>query len=320
MKLAIYAITETGTRQAVRLARALPFAQRFISSAGLNGLSAETLDVDLLELPMSGFVAERFFDYDGHIFICATGIVTRVIAPLLKDKRTDPAVVCMDEQANFVIPLLSGHRGGANALAERVAHICKGQAVITTASDVSQSVSVDMLGSPFGWTLDPATEASITPVSAAVVNNKPVIIVQQAGEPNWWKYEKKMPRNLICHDQFDEVDANDYNGAIWITDQQVSYGSEWNKKLVLWRPKSLVLGIGCDRNTPLAVLKAGLEQFSELHGLSLQSVSAIASIDLKADEAGLNQLSEEYQWPFVTFDPSLLDNLPGVENPSDYVK
>ncbi|TCS39038.1 cobalamin biosynthesis protein [Reinekea marinisedimentorum] len=315
MKLAIYALTLNGAKQARRLQSGLPFADLFVKPDFLEGMDAQPLN-----LPLSQFLGERFNEYEGHIFICATGIVTRVISGLIQDKRVDPAIVCVDEQANFVIPLLSGHRGGANALAERAAHVLKATPVITTASDVSGTIALDMLGAPFGWLLCERSEPAITPVSAAVVNNQPVAIVQQAGDKHWWRRDKRMPSNLICHSNLSELNPSDFSGAILISDEAEPAMEGWQNRLVLWRPKSLVLGLGCDRNTPLAVLQAGLAQFSKQFNLSLSSVIAFASIDLKADETGLLELSEQHQWPFHTYAPEQLDNRTGIENPSDYVK
>lgn len=328
MKLAIYAITVNGAKQGKRLVKSLPFADLYVSDAA----KFESKEAQRLTLPLSHFVAEKFSQYDGHIFICATGIVTRMISPLIKDKKEDPAIVCVDEQANFAISMLSGHRGGANDLTVRVAHIVKATPVITTASDVSESVSVDMLGAPFGWYLDPLSESAITPVSAAVVNDEPIIIVQESGEKNWWKYDKRMPTNILCTHQLEGIDSAKYRGAILISDRlkdinnterdddQERLNNEWQNKLVLWRPKSLILGIGCDRNTPLSTLKAGIRAFSARFNLSLDSVHSLASIDLKADEDGLLELSQLKQWPFVTFAAEELDDIAGIENPSDYVK
>ncbi|MDG3085154.1 cobalamin biosynthesis protein [Vibrio hannami] len=316
MKLAIYAITATGAKQGEKLKRALPFADLFVAPVAFDDIERALL----LNLPLSGFIAEHFNQYDGHIFICATGIVSRMIAPLIDDKRTDPAVICMDEQGQFVISMLSGHRGGANELTQRVAHIVKATPVITTASDVSENISTDMLGAPFGWKLDPISEPSITKVSAAVVNDEAVIVAQETGERNWWKYEKRMPANILTHTSLEGIRSKDFKGAILISDRKNPGISDWDNKLVLWRPKSLVLGLGCDRNTPISTLKAGLEAFSEKFNLTLDSVQAIASIELKADEVGLNELSAEMQWPFVTFAADQLDGIEGIENPSDYVK
>ena len=316
MKLAIYAITVNGAKQAQRLKRALPYADVFVSDAGMG----ECEPAQPLTLPLSDFVAEKFSHYDGHIFIFASGIVSRVIAPLLGDKRTDPAVVCLDEQAKFAISMLSGHRGGANELTERVAHIAKATPVVTTASDVSESVSVDMLGAPFGWYLDPLTESAITPVSAAVVNEQPVAIIQQAGEKGWWQYEKRMPSHIICHDSLGAFNADEYQGAILISDEKRIEFGQWQNKLVLWRPKSVVLGIGCDRNTPVSVLKAGLAAFSDEFNICMESVYGLASIDLKADEAGIIELAKENLWPYQTYAPAVLDKVKGIEKPSEYVK
>jgi cobalt-precorrin 5A hydrolase len=317
MKLAIYAITVNGVKQARRLLKGLPFADVFVKQ---DLLEQDAPQIAPLTSSLGDFVAARFSHYDGHIFICAAGIVTRVISNLIADKRTDPAVLCIDEQANFVIPVLSGHRGGANALAERSAYLLRATAVITTASDVSGTLAVDMLGAPFGWVLDERTEAAITRVSAAVVNHKPVAIVQQAGDLRWWQSDKRMPSNLICHTNLDELKVEHFSGAILISDEATPPINGWQGKLVLWRPKSLVLGIGCDRNTPRAVLEAGLEQFSQLFNVSLSSVAVMASIDLKADEPGLLELSQQRQWPFVTYPAEQLDNKAGIEHPSDYVK
>ncbi|WP_413283514.1 cobalamin biosynthesis protein [Vibrio sp. MA40-2] len=316
MKLAIYAITVNGARQAQRLKKALPFADVFVAQVAIN----DTVNAELLSFPLSDFVAEKFAQYDGHIFIFASGIVTRVISPLIKDKRLDPAVVCLDEQAKFAISMLSGHRGGANELTQRVAHLVKATPVITTASDVSESVSADMFGAPFGWVLDPISECSITSVSASIVNDEPVAIVQESGEKNWWNYDKRMPAHLITSNTLDSIDPNYFKGLLLVSDQNRLELNQWQNRVVVWRPKSLVLGIGCDRNTPLSVLEAGLKAFMQQHNLAIDSVCAVSSIDLKKDEQAIIALSAQKQWPFVTYSPEQLDGLAGIQNPSDYVK
>ncbi|MGL6314966.1 cobalamin biosynthesis protein [Vibrio sp. WXL103] len=315
-KIAIYAITKQGAKQGQRLKNSLPFAELFVAPIGLT----DDMHATPLVRPLSSFIAPRFDQFDAHIFICATGIVMRTIAPLIKDKRTDPAVVCLDEQATFVVSMLSGHRGGANQITHRVAHIVKATPVVTTASDVSENVSADMLGARFGWQLDAACEDAVTKVSAAIVNDQSVIIAQQAGEKNWWQYEKRMPSNILCHHTLNGIDPADFDAALLITDQARPNLTQWQQKVVLWRPKSLVIGIGCDRNTPISTLLAGLEAFSGEFNLSIDSIKSMTSIDLKADEVGLQQLSKLKQWPFTTFTPSQLDNREGIQNPSEYVK
>ncbi len=123
-----------------------------------------------------------------------------------------PAVICVDDQGQFAIPMLSGHRGGANAMAQRVAQILKAMPVVTTASDAANTLSVDMMGAPFGWTLDPQCEAAITSVSAAVVNDQPVLVVQQAGEKSWWPYKRTMPKHIYCHGELAGIDSEPWQG------------------------------------------------------------------------------------------------------------
>lgn len=317
MKIAVYAITLNGARQAERLHRELPFADVFVSEVGLE----ECVSASLLTLPLAEFIAPNFHHYDCHICIFATGIVSRIMAPLLTDKRQDPAVICVDDQGQFAIPMLSGHRGGANTMAQRVAQILKATPVVTTASDAANTLSVDMMGAPFGWALDPQCEAAITSVSAAVVNDKPVLVVQQAGERSWWPYKRTMPKHIYCHAQLAEIDSKLWQGLVLISDRrEPEHYEHWRHKAVLWRPKSLVLGIGCDRNTPLSTVQAGIDRFLAENNLSIDSVSAMASIDLKADEAGLLAYSQQQQWPFVTYSAEQLRDVKGIENPSSYVE
>ncbi len=326
MKIAIYAITLHGAKQAQRLAKTLPFATVFVSDAGQEVFQQNEAQVQHLTLPLSDFMAQRFSEYDHHICFFATGIVSRMIAPLMVDKRTDPGVICIDDHANFVIPMLSGHRGGANALACRVAELLAATPVVTTASDVAGSLSVDMLGAAFGWQLAPECEQAITSVSAAVVNEKPVLIVQRAGQQNWWREKRSMPANLICHPklaatQLATISPEVWDGLVLICDQKIPEGyADWQSKCVLWRPKSLVLGIGCDRNTPAHVIKQGLQTFLDEHNLAAESVAALSSIALKADEAGIHAISQRQQTPFVTFEASQLADVEGIENPSEFVK
>ena len=317
MKIAIYAITVNGAKQAQRLQRELPFADVFVTEVGQE----QCRSASLLNLPLAAFMADKFKQYDSHICIFAAGIVTRMIAPLLNDKRCDPAVICVDDQGQFAIPLLSGHRGGANAQAQRIAQILKAQPVVTTASDAANTLSVDMLGAPFGWVLDPSCEDAITAVSAAVVNEQSVVVVQQAGERNWWPYKRTMPKSIWCHPKLRDLEIDQWQGMVLISDQAEPEGyAAWQHKAVLWRPKSLVLGIGCDRNTPQTVIQAGIRAFLAENNLAAESIAAMASIDLKADECGLIAYSQQHQWPYITFSGDQLRDVIGIENPSAYVE
>ncbi|WP_035415641.1 cobalamin biosynthesis protein [Ferrimonas kyonanensis] len=312
-RIAIHAITRKGAELAQRLAAELPDAQLFVvdRQGDWGGASA-------LSVPLADHLAAQFGRFDQHLCLFSVGIATRLLAPLLQDKRRDPGVVCIDEQGAFAVPVLSGHRGGANAMAAEVARLLSATAVLTTASDASQTLSVDTLGVPFGWQLDPECEPSLTQAASAVVNGRQTLIWQQSGQKQWWHPECAMPGHLCVSEAATLPDSTDYQAAVIISHQ--ARLPRLSIPTVVWRPRSLVIGIGCDRNTPLSVLRQGLTAFLQQHNLHLASVARLVSIDLKVDEAGIVQLAAELQRPFDCFDAPTLDRVEGIENPSETVR
>src|SRR5699024_61792 len=132
-----------------------------------------------------------FKQYDGLSLIISLGAVVRMIAAVLVDKKTDPGIVVVDDRAEKVISVLSGRLGGANELTREVAYALGARPIITTASDVQKTIPVDLFGARFGWKWE--NEDKLTPVSASVVNEERVAVVQEAGEKNWWMHDTKMP-------------------------------------------------------------------------------------------------------------------------------
>ncbi len=321
-KIAIHAITLNGSSKAEQLAKLLPNADLFISEK----FSDKFPEAKVLTLPLTSHFKNIYSSYQQHVCFFSVGITTRILAPLLADKRTDPGVTCIDEQATFCIPVLSGHRGGANAMALQVAQLLKATPVLTTASDASKTLSVDLLGEPYEWCIDAETESAITPVSAAIVNGDPVVIIQETGERNWWPYKHEIPAHIHIKNNLNEADIAQYKAAILISDrtdildQLINLAPHLKAKCVVWRPNSLVIGIGCDRNTPLHTLNLGLTQFMSEQQLAYSSISALASISLKADEIGLQLLAKKMNKPFVTYSADTLNEIEGIENPSETVK
>ena len=129
--------------------------------------------------PLSEQVPDWFAQYDQLVFFLAAGAVTRLIAPCLVSKEDDPGVLAIDEKRQFVVPLLSGHRGGANAFARTVAGCLGATPVVTTASDVLGGLSLDLLEDAFGWTAEPRT--ALKAAAMALVNKEPVAIIQEIG-------------------------------------------------------------------------------------------------------------------------------------------
>lgn len=301
---AIYAITKHGIEIARRLADALPEADLFISKK-LGGQ---------MELPMGPTLTKTFTEYNCHIHIISVGAVVRMIAPLLKDKKTDPAIVCVDDGAQFSICVLSGHVGRGNSFTHRVAHILGATPVVTTASDVRGTLTVDILGRDLGWRLDDP-DHNVTRGCAAVVNETPVLFVQETGEPHWWPLDKPLPTN-VCYAPSLNGNAAQYEIILWTTDRIV----DAPENAIIYRPRSLVLGVGCDSNTPGDLFERGVLKTLSDNGLAFACVKEIATIDKKRDEAAIVEFAAKHDLPIRIYPAVELDRVEGIENPSETVK
>ena len=318
--VAIYAITRHGIEIASRIAEALPDSELLVSEKLKERAPASAR---LFPLPMGPLLEETFSRYDAHVFVISVGAVVRMIAPLLRSKKVDPAVVCVDDAARFAICVLSGHVGRGNIFTERVALALAAAPVVTTASDAIGTLTVDILARDLGWSLDDP-DRNVTSACAAVVNETRVLFVQETGEPTWWPLEKALPKGVSYATSLAGVDPNEWEMLLIASHRDVARSHPAHfARSVVYRPKSLVLGIGCDRNTPLELIERGIAATFATHGLSEKCVQKLATIDKKADEPGLLQLSEQRGWPLTTFTAEALDALgaeDGVENPSQRVK
>ena len=314
---AIYAITRHGAAIATRLAEQLVDADVYASARVQALVAAHALP---LPLPMGPLLADTFAAYDCHVFVISVGAVVRMVAPLLRDKKIDPAVVCVDDAARFSVCLLSGHVGRGNAFAEQVGAVLGAQPVITTASDVQGTLTVDILGRALGWVLDDANR-NVTRGCAAVVNAAPVAFVQECGEPTWWDAGKPLPPGVSYHTALDEVVPEVYEMLLIASDRDVraTHPVHWDKAVV-YRPKTLVLGLGCDKNTPVDLVARGVHGLLADCGLAQASLKALATIDKKADEPAFVALAARLGVPLVTYPAAALDGVAGVENPSEVVK
>jgi len=314
---AIYAITRHGIEIAKRLAADIAGADVYVSQK----LFAEAPPgAKPFALPMGPLLRETFTAYDCQVFVISVGAVVRMIAPLLENKKVDPAVVCVDDAARFAICVLSGHVGRGNAFTERVAELLVAAPVVTTASDAIGTLTVDILGRELGWTLDDP-DRNVTRGCAAVVNAAPVFFVQECGEPDWWPLEKPLPKGVRYATSLDEVDPASCEILLVATDRDFreTHPKHW-ANAVVYRPKSLVLGIGCDRGATAEMVERGVETILRKHSLSAKSVQAVATIEKKRDETALVSLATRLGGPLRCFSAEELDRVPGIENPSDTVK
>jgi len=235
---------------------------------------------------LSELVPELFRRCGQMVFFLAAGAVTRLIAPCLGSKETDPGVLAVDEAGRFVIPLLSGHKGGANAFARTVAGCLGAIPVITTASDVVGGLSLDLLEDAFGWTAEPRER--LKPAARALVDGEPMAIVQEIGSADSWMNDLELPANVSVVRNPAELAGRSVAYALWITDRLVEDRAGIEEGRVLWyRPKSLVLGVGCERGISAAALEDGLDRFLAEHRFVRDSIGTLASVELKADEQGM---------------------------------
>jgi cobalt-precorrin 5A hydrolase len=251
----------------------------------------------------------RFREFDGHVFIMSTGIVVRLIAPLLRAKTEDPAVVVMDELGVHAISLVSGHIGGANALARRVAEAVGATPVITTATDVNQLPAVDAIAAERGIHIE--NPSAIRAVSMALLNGERIGL----HDPMGWM-EDSLREFAV---PFAE---GDWSAGVWV-DHRNAIDPELAPKsgtILRLRPPSLVAGMGCNRGTDVGELRSLLLETLETAELSPLSLAAIASVDVKADEPGLQELAQELGVPFRTFPRESLRAVTDVPTPSEMVE
>jgi cobalt-precorrin 5A hydrolase len=314
---AIYAITRHGIGIAAKLLAGLPGADLYVSE---KLLAAAPPGARKLPLPMGPLLADTFAAYDCHVFVISVGAVVRMVAPLLVNKKVDPAILCVDDAARFSICVLSGHVGRGNQYTERTAAILGATPVVTTASDALGTLTVDILGRDLGWVLDDM-DRNVTRGCAAVVNAAPVLFVQETGEPAWWPADRPLPEGVRYATTLDGVDPKAWEILLIASDRDLTktHASHF-ESAVVYRPKSLVVGLGCDRGATLEMVERGVDSMLATHGLSAKSVKELATIDKKADEPALLALAERRGWPLRTFTAEELDRTPGIENPSETVK
>lgn len=240
---------------------------------------------------LAAVMAEVWGEYGSIICIMATGIVVRSIAPLLVDKYRDPAVVVCDELGRFAISLISGHLGGANALAQRVATATGGQAVLTTASDVLGKTALDLWCRDVGLT--PVDKAGFTRTMGRLVDRGTLTIWSRTPLGN-------LPEDLVA--------VADRSGADLIVDYCGKVG-DYGTLLV---PKALVMGVGCNRGTPKEVIAAAIQATCDQHQLHVAAIARLASIDLKADEVGLLECAAERGLAIDFYSKDQLNQVEGV--------
>ena len=293
MRAAIFAFTERGKATACRVAAQLTGEIALYAPARLAGEGFETYTGALPE-----FVGTAF-DRDALIFVGATGIAIRAVAPHVASKRSDPAVIGMDEAARFVIPLLSGHIGGANALARRLAEALDATAVITTATDVNGRFSVDAWATVHGMAI--TSMALAKRVSAEILTGD-IPFYTDGTRPG------ALANGLVWGD----------GGDLGVCVSVLDIKPFWDTLLLA--PRALRLGIGCRRGTAEEAVEAAVKKVLSENSLRIEAVAGAASIDVKADEAGLLECCRKHGWPVAFYSAAQLNAVAGSFSKSEFVK
>jgi len=309
-KMAIVAITRHGIQIARKIKQRMPEVEIYVPAKHNDGGN----DIIWFSEQSTQLVGNLFKTCDALICIFSLGAVIRMVAPYLIDKKSDPAILVIDDRANNVISALSGHLGGANALARLIASFLGAQPIITTAADVNETIAVDLVGREFGWTVE--NFENVTKVSAFMVNEEKIAIYQDAGEKNWWHVP--LPKNVSMIDSIDQIKSPEFKGGLIISDRLVTDPSIISKS-VIYRPKSLVVGIGLHWDTSKETIESGISTVMEEKGLSFQSIRNIASIDRKAKVKGLEEFSMQYGIPVEIYNKDKLASV-NVPNPSPTVQ
>lgn len=308
--IAIVAITKHGIGIARRIKQKMPDVEIYVPTKH----SDSGTDINWFSEQSTQLISDLFKTKDALICIFSLGAVIRIVAPHLIDKKSDPAVIVIDDRANHVISALSGHLGGANALARMVASFLGSQPVITTAADVNETIAVDLVGREFGWTIE--NFDTVTKVSAMMVNEEKIAIYQDAGERNWW--HAQLPKNVDIIDSIDQIKSPQFKAALVISDRIIS-DPETRSRAVIYRPKSLVVGIGLHWDTSKDAIEFGIKTVFNEKGLAFQSIRNISSINREAKVKGLAEFSRQYNIPVEIYDKEKLASV-SVPNPSETVQ
>ena len=282
--------TEVGARTAAKAAALLPdfLTERY----------ARTVDPSLAGTSLSRFAQQAMVACDLIVFVGAAGIAVRAVAPYLAGKAYDPAVVVIDEAGKFVIPILSGHLGGANELAERLADGLGAQAVVTTATDGRDVFAVDNWARDNGCTvLDPP---NIKHVSGALLRGETV------GVRSDFPVDGRLPAHISLDAESGFVIGFDTKAAPFAHTLHLV-------------PRIVYAGIGCRRGTDAEKIESVVQEALEAAGVPRESVCGAASIDIKKDEPGLLLFCETHGLALATFPAETLRQAAGDFTPSAFV-
>ncbi len=284
--ISILAFTDRGTQLAEKLSAAL-------------GQRHETEVFDR-KSDAKDYLSEHFAEKDVFVFICAAGIAVRLIAPLIRTKDVDPAVIVMDEFGRYAIPILSGHLGGANEAAAEIAELVGAQVILTTATDINGKFAVDVWSKYAG--------CKIMDVSGIKTISSAVLAGEKIGIHSGFPFEGNMPKELT-------LDETEIGICVSLAGNQKPFPTTFNVV-----PRIVTVGVGCRKGVSSEQFEKFLLKNLEENNIAIEAVEQIASIDLKKFETCILAFCHKYKIPFVTYTAEELAAVQGEFSGSDLVK
>lgn len=322
-KLRIISFTRAGSALNQKLCKELSNSEICCEGYTMERYS-EMFQLIALKVSLSEWTKNSFEECDSILYIGACGIAVRAIAPYIKDKFSDPAVISMDERGGYIIPLLSGHVGGANELAIKIAHITGGVPVISTATDVNGVFAVDVFAKKNELKLTNKELAKL--ISADILDGKHVTFETELPVDGYFpvgidefrgtEFTKRKKTSDINFTKTENKEELKSAYKILVTSKSLMEEEVFTLQLI---PQIICLGIGCRKNTRKEALELFVEEELEKHNISKEAIAYIASIDLKKEEEAICFLAAKYKSKFVTYSSDELKQVKGEFKESEFV-
>lgn len=285
MKTAIILISESSLPLARILKEELPEAEIYTTAQ-----ADDTWQID----SVGNFTGTVFGSFDALIFIGAMGICVRAIAPHIRDKHTDPAVICVDSTGRFAVSVLSGHVGGANELTGQVAGILGAEAVVTTQSDRNGLWALDTLGQAYDWKNLPAPGCEMNRLISLFVNRRPTALLLDIRDRGTETLERTAPSHVDIFYRMEDIDVRKYDLLLLVT--PYTYAAAEDRETLYFIPKVLHMGVGLARDAgPVSTVIARLTDTLLNNNILPDAVKTVSSIEEKRNEEVLKVLAQSYE-------------------------
>ncbi|MBP1925063.1 cobalt-precorrin 5A hydrolase [Sedimentibacter acidaminivorans] len=298
MNIDIYAFSSNGAKLCDKIIEGLkePDLTAYVPEKYVNS----ACNVVIRQENLYKSTEKSFKDKNCIVFVGAVGIAVRAIAPFVRSKKTDPAVICVDEKGLNVISLLSGHIGGANQLARKIAEITGGDPIITTATDINGKFAVDEWAN--NKSMHILSLKSARDIAADILENKKIGLCCD------FNIKGEIP---------EEIDINEKEIGVCVS---LDSNKKPFKNTLNLIPKIISIGVGCRKGTPCNTIYNAIKDILSENEISHFAINSINSIDLKKEEEGILKTSKIFKVPFYTYTKEELNDLEGKFSNSDFVK